>query len=163
MKRISSVAIVLTGALALAGCQTSSDPYASNSGIGVGQGVGTVGGAVLGGIAGNQFGGGRGQVAATIAGAVIGGFLGGAVGQQIDTNDRDRARRAQLAAVQTGNSRSWRGESSDAYGSVEPGEIYTSSSGRCREYTHTIFIGGRPQQGRGTACQNADGQWEIVS
>ena len=39
-------------------------------------GVGTVGGAALGGIAGSTVGGGSGQVAGAIGGAILGGILG---------------------------------------------------------------------------------------
>jgi outer membrane lipoprotein SlyB len=42
-------------------------------------GVGTAGGAVLGGIAGSNVGGGNGQVAGAIGGAILGGILGQAV------------------------------------------------------------------------------------
>jgi surface antigen len=155
MIRLSSVAAVLACGVALSACQ--------NSNVGVGQGVGAVGGAVLGGLVGNQIGDGSGRVAATIAGAALGGLLGGALGSQFDESDRRRAEQAQLQAVSRGRPASWRAQNTDAYGSVEPGEIYTSGTGNCREYTHTIFIGGRPRQGKGTACQNAQGEWEIVS
>lgn len=33
----------------------------------------------------------------------------------------------------------------------------------CREYTRTIVIGGRKQQGYGTACMEPDGTWRIAS
>jgi surface antigen len=161
MNRMSSIAIVLVSGLALSACQ-SNNVSGGPSPLLSGQNVGAVGGAVLGGLVGSQIGGGSGNVAATIAGAAIGGLLGGAIGQSIDQADRQRAQQAELQAVSTGRARSWRGQNSDAYGSIEPGEIYTSGTGNCREYTHTIFIQGRPQQGRGTACQNANGQWEIV-
>jgi surface antigen len=155
MTRISSIAAILACGVALTACQSS--------GIGAGQGVGAVSGAVLGGVIGNQFGSGTGNVVATLAGAAVGGFLGGSIGASIDDADRQRAQQAQIQAVSQGRPTSWRGENSDAYGSVEPGEVYTSGTGNCREYTHTIFIGGRPQQGKGTACQNSEGSWEIVS
>lgn len=38
-----------------------------------------------------------------------------------------------------------------------------SNSDYCREYTRTIYVGGKPQQGYGTACQQADGSWKIIS
>lgn len=41
-----------------------------------GSGVGMVGGAVIGGLLGNQVGGGKGKTLATVAGAVGGGFAG---------------------------------------------------------------------------------------
>ncbi len=40
------------------------------------QDVGTVGGAVAGGVIGSQFGSGAGNTAATIGGAVVGGYVG---------------------------------------------------------------------------------------
>jgi len=42
-------------------------------------GVGAVGGAALGGLAGHQIGGGTGQIAGAIGGAVLGGVAGAAV------------------------------------------------------------------------------------
>lgn len=42
-------------------------------------GVGTTGGALLGGIAGSHAGGGSGQVAAAIGGAILGGIIGQSV------------------------------------------------------------------------------------
>ena len=49
-------------------------------------GVGTAGGAVLGGIAGSNVGGGSGQ----IAGAVGGAILGGIIGQNIERSANER-------------------------------------------------------------------------
>jgi outer membrane lipoprotein SlyB len=49
-------------------------------------GVGTVGGAALGGIAGSTVGGGSGQAAGAIAGAILGGILGSNV--EHSANDR---------------------------------------------------------------------------
>ncbi len=44
-----------------------------------GNGVGAVGGAVVGGLLGNQVGGGSGRALATVAGAVGGGYAGNAI------------------------------------------------------------------------------------
>ena len=49
-------------------------------------GVGTAGGAVLGGIAGSHVGGGSGQAVGAIAGAVLGGILG----QQVERDANQR-------------------------------------------------------------------------
>jgi len=46
-------------------------------------GVGTVGGAVLGGIAGSTIGGGRGSTAGTVARAILGGIVGSAVEKDV--------------------------------------------------------------------------------
>ena len=40
----------------------------------------------------------------------------------------------------------------------------TSSSGRyCREFQHEISVGGKREQGYGTACRQPDGSWEVIS
>lgn len=49
-------------------------------------GIGTVGGAVVGAVLGNQVGGGSGRKAATIAGAVGGGVIGNKVDQNRSAN-----------------------------------------------------------------------------
>jgi outer membrane lipoprotein SlyB len=49
-------------------------------------GVGTAGGAILGGIAGSNVGGGSGQVAGAVGGAILGGILG----QNIEKSANER-------------------------------------------------------------------------
>src|SRR5260221_4526986 len=44
-------------------------------------GVGTAGGAVLGGLAGSNVGGGNGQIAGAIGGAILGGIIGQNIGK----------------------------------------------------------------------------------
>ncbi len=70
MIRISllCVALATTG---VAACAPTSENQRSANCI-----VGTAGGAALGGIVGNQFGGGTGKTLATAAGATAGGLAG---------------------------------------------------------------------------------------
>lgn len=43
-------------------------------------------------------------------------------------------------------------------------DVYQTRSGQyCREYTSTIHVGGRLQQGYGTACLGEDGAWRVVN
>ncbi len=144
--------LVLASALTLAACS----PY----GAGPNQSVGIVSGALLGGLAGNAIG--YGDPGATLAGAVLGGFVGGAIGFDIDERERRLAYEAQFVAFDTGQPRRWRGDR-DVYGEVIPGPAYRSRGEYCREYSHTIYIGGRPREGYGTACREPDGSWRIVS
>jgi hypothetical protein len=37
-----------------------------------------------------------------------------------------------------------------------------ASQGYCREYTGPIRVGGRVQQGYGTACLQPDGSWQMI-
>ncbi len=74
MYRLASLTVA---AIALAGCAAST-PYGAGGAMNrdVNCGAGVVGGAVLGGLAGNQIGKGTGKDVATITGATVGGLLG---------------------------------------------------------------------------------------
>jgi surface antigen len=49
-------------------------------------------------------------------------------------------------------------------GGVAPVKTFEDAQGRpCREFITTILIGGREEQGYGTACRQPDGTWEIVA
>jgi hypothetical protein len=51
-----------------------------------------------------------------------------------------------------------------ASGSVTAVRDGTSTQGRyCREFQQQVTVGGRTEQAYGTACQQPDGAWEIVS
>lgn len=63
--------VALSAIVALAACEPQNERQANANCI-----VGTAGGAVVGGIAGNQVGGGTGQDLATAAGAAAGGLAG---------------------------------------------------------------------------------------
>jgi surface antigen len=49
-------------------------------------------------------------------------------------------------------------------GAVVPLRTFESAQGQpCREFVTTIIIGGRQEQGYGTACRQPDGSWQIVA
>ena len=128
--------------------------------------AGTVVGAVAGGLVGNQFGKGSGNVLATVAGATIGGLVGSEIGRSMDEQDRRLAEQAEFAALEEGESdrpRRWRNPDNGRYGDVVPGRPYKRSNIDCRDYTHTVYIDGRPHKMRGTACRNPDGSWRNVA
>ena len=127
---------------------------------------GTVVGAVAGGLIGNQFGKGSGKVLATVAGAVVGGLVGSEIGKSMDKQDQILAQQAELAALergQSGQATPWRNPDNGRYGEVVPSKPYRRGPDDCRDYTHTIYIDGRPQSMRGTACRNGDGTWRNVA
>ena len=52
----------------------------------------------------------------------------------------------------------------NASGAVRTVRIGQSASGlQCREFQHTVTIGGRTQQAYGTSCLQPDGSWQIVN
>ncbi|MBL29024.1 MAG: hypothetical protein CMM50_15910 [Rhodospirillaceae bacterium] len=85
----------------------------------------------------------------------------------LDTLD-DAAQRAhenaQIAAAQARVGDTIRWNERGASGAVTVLRDGWSSTGRyCREFQQTVTIGGRTEQAFGTACQQPDGAWEIVS
>ena len=122
-------------------------------------------GAIAGGVVGNQFGQGDGKLVATALGAVVGGIVGSEIGKSLDDNDRRLAQEAEFASLERGQSgvgQPWRNPDSGHYGMVVPGKPYKRAEQDCRDYTHTIYIDGKPQTMRGTACRNGDGTWRSV-
>jgi surface antigen len=95
-------------------------------------------------------------------GAALGGILGGPVGAQLDEADRQAAYDAQVAALEAGQRRTWRG-AHGAYGFVEPSPGADNGQVTCRTYSQTIYIGGRPQRGHGKGCRQPDGSWRMAS
>jgi surface antigen len=95
-------------------------------------------------------------------GAALGGILGGAVGAQLNEADRQAAYQAQIAALDAGERRTWRG-ADGAFGYIEPGAGADGAQGYCRSYVQTIYISGRPQRGRGQGCRQPDGAWRMTS
>jgi len=93
------------------------------------------------------------------AGAALGGVLGGPIGAELTDADRQAAWQAQIAALDSGKPRSWRG-AHGVFGSVEPG---AETGAGCRAYAQTIYVAGRPNRGRGVACKQPDGGWKMTS
>jgi len=147
-------AAVTAIALALAAC--AGDP---DTGRGPRENTGTLLGGLAGAAIGSQFGGGvSGHLAGAAIGAGLGALIGNRIGAAMDDEDRQRAYAAQMSALNDGASGapvSWRNPDSGRY--------YEADGRRCRSYTHTIYIDGRPQTARGTACHNPDGTWTPLS
>jgi surface antigen len=98
-------------------------------------------------------------------GIATGVRVSGEVGNGLDEGDRRRAKAAEMQALEYGGPGapvSWRGERG-AYGTIVVGPPYAQGGyARCREYTHTVYILGRPQTTRGVACRNSDGSWTPI-
>lgn len=104
MKITTTVAALLASSLVLSGCPSSMsgsaysrdqarqaqnvrlgyvDSVRSVNIEGTKSGVGAIGGAALGGVAGSTIGGGRGQIAGAVGGAVLGGLAGSAIEENV--------------------------------------------------------------------------------
>jgi surface antigen len=141
-------------ALMLASCAGEPGPK-----TGAGIATGAAAGALIGAATGRSAG-------SAVAGALIGGIVGGSIGNALDERDRRRAYAAEMEALEYGGPGapvSWEGERG-VHGTIVAGPVYPQANySRCRQYTHTIYIQGRPQAARGVACRNPDGTWTQVS
>ena len=155
--RIQVVAAIMAVCVTVAACGPNG-PAKQDSGLVVG--------AVAGGLLGNTVGKGTGKVFATAIGAVAGGIVGSEVGRSMDQQDRRLAQDAEFNAFERGRSGErihWRNPDNGRYGEVVPGTSFRRGERDCRDFTHTVYIDGRPQAMRGTACRNPDGTWANVS
>jgi len=147
------LAFLVPLAIAFSGCESKQDS-------------GTVVGAIAGGVIGNQFGKGAGKAVATVAGAVVGGIVGNEIGRQLDVRDRQLAQQAEMDAWERGppgRPVRWRNPDNGRYGEVIAEDYYDRGGVQCRDFIHRVWIDGRPQQMRGTACRNPDGTWTQVA
>ncbi|MGE3623087.1 MAG: RT0821/Lpp0805 family surface protein [Bdellovibrionales bacterium] len=153
-----SVVAALAASILLTACQAQN--------WGGGETVGTLGGAAAGGLIGSQIGHGSGNAAATLAGVLIGGFAGNQLGGMVDDNDRRRAAAAEQRAYSApiGQQITWNNPNNGNSGVVVPvRDGYAQNGAYCREFQETIVVGGQKKQGYGTACQQPDGSWKIIS
>lgn len=166
---VKSVVAVSASALVLAACDQSAHRGGAMSG-GDGfnkQEVGTVLGGVGGAIAGAQFGKGDGKLVTTAIGALLGAGIGNSVGASLDKADiayNDRTSQRALETAQPGQTLPWNNPKSGNSGSITPSNYYTNNDGQyCREFSQKITVGGKTENGYGTACRQPDGSWQIVS
>jgi surface antigen len=147
----SSLFMIALGSIGLVGCQS----VGSNGAPPV-TGSTTPAGAATSSVASTPTGI---PAPAIPIGAALGGVLGGPVGASLTDDDRQAAWVAQVAALDSGQKRSWRG-SHGVFGFIEPG---AATGDGCRAYSQTIYVAGRPNRGHGSGCKQPDGSWKMTS
>ena len=161
-KRATAPLAVLLAAVTLSAC-VSNGPHGH---YGQKQGMGTVLGAGAGALVGSQLGQGRGKLAMVAVGALAGAMIGSEMGASMDRADAAYHRRAQNAALNNEDWQTvtWSNPDNGNYGAVTPMKTYRKGHrGKvCREFRTTVTIGGRVEEGYGTACRTRRGDWRIV-
>lgn len=131
------------------------------------QDAGALTGAVGGAWIGSNVGKGKGNVAAIALGTLLGAYLGSEVGASMDRADVAYMKKVSYSALESnpsGASSSWVNPDSGNRGTFTPTRTYQLNDGSyCREYTNSISVGGKVQEGYGRACRKPDGSWEIES
>jgi len=153
MKKIISTLIILIFSANLIGCSSNTRN----------EDVGTVSGAVAGGLLGSLVGGGNGRVLAIGAGALAGAFLGNAIGKSMDEQDRMKMTRA-LDNNNAGQPAYWKNANTGSTYKVTPTKnVSVGGNKYCREYQTIATINGQQQRMYGTACRQPDGSWKASS
>lgn len=136
MRFVRKVAAIAVTVLALVGCQSSPQQQAGTP---------------------IDFAGGGSEL--------VGGLAGNTVGRDLDDANRRVAHDAEFQALEYGRSGApvaWRSPSG-RYGEVIPETSYSVNDTKCREYTQAVYLDGRPEVARGTACRQADGSWRSLA
>ena len=146
---------------------TACEPQTSEDSQGPKETLGTLTGAIVGGsVAHDLSEGNKNQNLITMLGIFTGAVMGNSIGETLDEMDRQLANMAYTEALETSPSnsaRAWKNPDTGNYGSVTPTRTFYNENTVCREFTQKIIIGGKTQQGYGTACRTADGDWRIIN
>lgn len=96
--------------------------------------------------------------------SISSGFVDPAALTLMTAKDTAEANSAQFYALQFGRPgapRQWAGDKG-ATGSVTVGPYVRVNNLDCRDFTHTVKIGGQDYARKGTACREQTGNWTVV-
>jgi surface antigen len=138
---------------------------------GTGKTIGGGVGAAIGAAAGRHITKGKDKDTrreAMLAGAFLGGTAGMWIGEKIekyywDSKDSKTAHKI-LETGSTGQLSNWRNPDTNSEYSITPTSTVVQANGEpCREYDINADINGEIEKGKGKACRNPDGTWDIVN
>ena len=96
--------------------------------------------------------------------SIANGFVDPAALSLMTAKDSNEANSAQFYALQFGRPgapRQWAGDRGTT-GSVAVGPYVRVNNLDCRDFTHTVKIGGTDYVRKGTACREQNGNWNVV-
>ena len=96
--------------------------------------------------------------------SVSSGFVDTAALSLMSAKDSSEANSAQFYALQFGRPgapRHWAGDKGTT-GSIAVGPYVRVNNLDCRDFTHTVTVGGRDYVKKGTACREQTGNWSVV-
>jgi Ni/Co efflux regulator RcnB/surface antigen len=128
--------------------------------------AGVLAGAILGGLLGNAVAGRNDRGGATVAGVIAGGAIGVALTSKLDCSDRSYAYKSYSDGFNGGRAGAtyrWQNPQNQHRGEMRVVDYYNDEDRfRCAVFTQTVYIGNRPEEARGRACQQPDGNWAII-
>ena len=99
----------------------------------------------------------------TVAMNDVSAFVDTSIVSQMSARDKSEAASAQFNALtfgRPGAPRTWNGDKG-VTGSVTVGPYVRVNNIDCRDFTHTVTIGGAPHARKGTACRDTAGTWSV--
>ncbi len=96
--------------------------------------------------------------------SIANGFVDPAALALMTAKDSNEANSAQFYALQFGRPgapRQWAGDQGTT-GSVAVGPYVRVNNLDCRDFTHTVKVGGTDYIKKGTACREQNGNWNVV-
>jgi len=105
------------------------------------------------------------QIASAQAMTDITAFVDPAAVSLLSASEKTEASSAQFNALQFGRPgapRSWQGDRG-ASGQVMVGPYVRVNNIDCRDFTHTVTVGGKPYSKHATACRELDGSWSVAN
>ncbi|WP_338722975.1 hypothetical protein [Devosia sp. XK-2] len=96
--------------------------------------------------------------------SIANGFVDPAALALMSAKDSNEANSAQFYALQFGRPgapRQWAGDKGTT-GSVAVGPYVRVNNLDCRDFTHTVKVGGTDYVKKGTACREVNGNWNVV-
>jgi surface antigen len=95
--------------------------------------------------------------------SIANGFVDSTALSLMTAKDSAEANSAQFYALQFGRPgapRAWKGDKGS--GSVAVGPYVRVNNLDCRDFTHTVKVGGADYVKKGTACREQNGNWAVV-
>ncbi len=161
--RRRGTALVLAGSMSVAttGC-FNTDNMSREDKIA----IGTVAGAVIGGLIGYNFlGAGTGQWVAALALGAAGAYGGRYVADRMTRWDKSAMQDTAfntLTDSPAGDTGAWQNPETGTNGTITPLRTFLDNQGRiCREYEAVLTMGGESFDGREVACRTATGDWVV--
>lgn len=127
--------------------------------------IGTLGGAVAGGLLGSQIGGGAGKVVAVGAGTLLGAWIGKEIGKSLDEADRVAMERSTQTALNTqaiNRPITWNNPETGHTGTSVVRREVSQSNQKCRMIENTVTVNGKTESSTSKACLQSNGQWKLV-
>jgi surface antigen len=126
--------------------------------------AGALGGGAISGLACSQLGRGNGKTAIVGACSMLGGIAGLLMGYQY-SQQRQVAQAQQVPRVPMMAPTPTAQPPYEGEGNLKLGQTFANpSTGEyCREFQHSAKVAGKVRQIYGTACQQPDGTWKVIS